>query len=71
MVQGHERGVCTMAVVPGCESDEGKVGEGDIIITGSLDYTARTWDFTTEKMIKVQSKSLCFLSLYSFFIHSS
>ncbi|KAK3895157.1 hypothetical protein Pcinc_001123 [Petrolisthes cinctipes] len=51
--EGHERGVCTLAVVPSEVEGEGQeVGKGDLIITGSLDSTARTWDFTTKKMIK-------------------
>ncbi|KAK4321399.1 hypothetical protein Pmani_007789 [Petrolisthes manimaculis] len=51
--EGHESGVGTLAVVPSEVEGEGlEVGQGDILITGSSDSTARTWDFTTKKMIK-------------------
>lgn len=57
--RGHKRGVYPLIFIP---ADEEEMSSGDmyndemstdILITGSADFTARTWNFETGKCIKV------------------
>ncbi|KAK3592446.1 hypothetical protein CHS0354_004877 [Potamilus streckersoni] len=57
--RGHKRGVYPLIFIPGDDDDvhEGNLdtldGSKDLLITGSADFTARTWNFETGQCIKV------------------
>ncbi|XP_042221986.1 WD repeat-containing protein 86-like [Homarus americanus] len=48
--EGHTAGIYCQVIIPGVLDTE--MGSGDVIITGSLDCTARSWSFTTGKCLK-------------------
>lgn len=55
---GHKRGVYPLIFIPADEEDITPEsfdwdGNKDILITGSADFTARTWSFETGKCLKV------------------
>lgn len=58
--RGHKRGVYPLIFIPG-DDDEDDLdetsleadGSKDILITGSADFAARTWDFETGQSMKV------------------
>ncbi|XP_063845245.1 WD repeat-containing protein 86-like [Scylla paramamosain] len=52
-VQGHDRAVYPLMVDPGEEDETGTVGYGDLVVTGSLDCTARSWDFVSGNCLQV------------------
>ncbi|KAL3854612.1 hypothetical protein ACJMK2_013875 [Sinanodonta woodiana] len=57
--RGHKRGVYPLIFIPGDDDDvpEGNLdtvdSSKDMLITGSADFTARTWNFETGQCIKV------------------
>lgn len=63
-LQGHTGGIYSLVVDPG-EEREQEVGYGDLVITGSLDCTARSYDFVSGKLLLVTSStgalSVCLL----------
>ncbi|KAF6020438.1 WDR86 [Bugula neritina] len=55
---GHKRGVYPMVFIPADEEDVNVdtfdwEGNKDILITGSADFTARSWSFETGKTLKI------------------
>ncbi|KAK8378965.1 hypothetical protein O3P69_009592 [Scylla paramamosain] len=51
--RGHVRAVYPLMVDPGEEDETGTVGYGDLVVTGSLDCTARSWDFVSGNCLQV------------------
>ncbi|XP_071524402.1 uncharacterized protein [Panulirus ornatus] len=49
--EGHTGGIVCQVVIPGQEATD-VLGAGDLLITGSLDYTARIWSFTSHTCLK-------------------
>ena len=57
--RGHKRGVYPLIFIPGDDEEgvednfDGGDGSKDMLITGSADFTARTWNFETGQCLKV------------------
>ena len=57
--RGHKRGVYPLIFIPGDDEEDmgdnfdGADGSKDMLITGSADFTARTWNFETGQCLKV------------------
>ena len=52
---GHKRGIYPLIFIPGDEEEESFDWEGnkDLLITGSADFTARSWSFETGKTLQI------------------
>ncbi|XP_069182745.1 WD repeat-containing protein 86 isoform X2 [Procambarus clarkii] len=50
--QGHTGGIYCLAIIPGDDQINEVKGLGDVIITGSMDCTARSWCFTSGTCLK-------------------
>lgn len=48
---GHKRGVYPLIFIP-CDDDDLPSVNKDILVSGSADFTARTWSFETGKVLK-------------------
>ena len=65
----------SMMVDPGEEDEAGTIGYGDLVVTGSLDCTARSWDFVSGNCLRVClfrpcSETLCSLTTTIFQNHT-